>query len=125
MKYVNVGVIFVTSMLLMFSVIVEAKDENLFPGRSYLINESNYCADVYRKDKKAFSDNRMVIHIKDDSGDFIPANHPIYLNVDFYKPDNRDSRDATVPCHGKLYKKRSKHLKIDAPLAAIGTDDVR
>ncbi|NPE61348.1 hypothetical protein HLB27_18125 [Dickeya dadantii] len=123
MKYVNSGLVFVASMFI-FSGMVEAKDENLYSGDSYLINESRYCADVYRKDKQAFSNNRMHIYFKDDSGDIIPKNHPVYLKVDFYKNDSRDSNVATVPCHGELYKRRSKHLKIETPLAALVTDDV-
>ncbi|MCI4186511.1 hypothetical protein MRO89_11110 [Dickeya dianthicola] len=122
-KYVKAAAA-LTSVLL-FSGIAEAKDENMYPGLSYLANASGYCADVYRKDGRAFSNNQMHIYIANVTGDYIPTNHPVYLDVDFYKDDKRDSNVATVPCHGELYKKRSKHLKIDLPLAALNTDDAR
>ncbi|UGA52709.1 MULTISPECIES: hypothetical protein [Dickeya] len=123
MKYV-VELVFITSAFVLLDT-AEARDKNLYSGDTYLINESGYCADVYRKDKQLFSNNQEHIYFKDDSGDVIPANHPVYLKVDFYKNDKRDSNVATVPCHGELYMKRNKHLKIDTPLSALSTDDAR
>ncbi|MCI4186510.1 hypothetical protein F6X50_01985 [Dickeya dianthicola] len=118
MKYVNGGVLCVT-LILILSAVAEAKDENLYHSDTYVVNEGGYCADIYRKDGGNFSNNRKHIYIKDDSGDIVPKDHPVYLDIDFYIPDARDSRVATVPCHGDLFIQGKKHLKLNANLAAI------
>ncbi|NPE57214.1 hypothetical protein HLB25_20315 [Dickeya dadantii] len=118
MKYVNGGVLCVMSILLL-SGMAEAKDENLYHGETYVINESLYCVDIYRKDGGNFSNNRKHIYLKDDSGDIVPKDHPVYLDIDFYAPDVHDSIVATVPCHGTFFGKGKKHLKLDGKMAGI------
>jgi hypothetical protein len=103
---------------------VKAAEDDTYDGKTYVVNESGYCADLYRKDGKNFSNGKKNIYLKDDSGDYIPENHPLLLNVIFYKNNARDSTDASVPCHGEFYKKGSKQIRVNVPIAAISTSDV-
>ncbi|WP_027712344.1 hypothetical protein [Dickeya chrysanthemi] len=124
MKYVNGGVLCVTSILLL-SGMAEARDKNLYDGKTYVINESGYCAVVYRKDGGNLSgdfkggESLPRIYIKDDSGETVMGKHPVYVDVDFYVPDSKDGRIGNNPCRGDLYMKGKKHLKLDRPMVAI------
>ncbi|WKV51402.1 MULTISPECIES: hypothetical protein [Dickeya] len=124
MKYVYGGVLCVMSILI-FSGVAEAKDENLYDGNTYVINESGYCAVVHRKDGGNLSgdfkggESLPRIYIKDDSGETVMGKHPVYVDVDFYVPDSKDGKIGNNPCRGDFYMKGKKHLKLDRPMVAI------
>ncbi|ATO32730.1 hypothetical protein [Dickeya dianthicola] len=124
MKYVNGGVLCVTSILL-FSGMAEAKDKNLYDGNTYVINESGYCAVIYSKGGGNLSgdfkggENLSRIYIKDDSGETVKGKHPVYVDIDFYVPDSKDGKIGNNPCRGNSYMKGKKHLKLDGPWATI------
>ncbi|MFC0142417.1 hypothetical protein ACFFJN_21025 [Erwinia mallotivora] len=121
----NTSVLFSLISIFTVSHSVQAQDNSTYTGKTYVINESGYCADLYRKDNNNFSNNKKHIYLKDDSGDTIPENHPSSVSVVFYKNNSRDSSDASVACHGELYKKGSKQIDVSGPTAAISTSDAK
>ncbi|MCO7262253.1 hypothetical protein [Dickeya zeae] len=124
MKYVNGGVLCVTSIILLSGMAV-AKDKNIYDGNTYVINESGYCAVIYSKGGGNLSgdfkggENLPRIYIKDDSGESVVGKHPVYVDIDFYVPDSKDGNIGNNPCRGDLYMKGKKHLKLDGPAVAI------
>ncbi|QOL14319.1 hypothetical protein [Dickeya dianthicola] len=108
MKYVNGGVLCVTSILLLSGM---AEAEGLYPNATDFTNLSGYCIDIYRQDSLPFSNGAKHIYINNGSFYTIPKKHPNYVKIDLYEETHKDTKGPSGHCYGAFYK-QIKSLRI-------------